>query len=186
MHLSVSVPYFRVSDHSGTQIRGMGDMYIATKIQLGDPETHSVGFALSPTVEVASTAGEIGSSRRIHWLLPLNMEWQHDRIRVYGSAGYFLRGVLSAAGAIERWLSDRVVVTGALSHAYSIDRDALGEEIGLGRRRVGLTGSAAYVISPALAVFGSFGRTVSRLDDDATRLLATVGVSMNVSSPRTP
>lgn len=184
MHATVSVPYFRASDTSGTQIRGMGDMYIGTKIQLRDPEAHSVGVAIGPTVEIASGMGDAGTNRRFNWLLPLSMEWQRDNVRVYGSTGYFSRGVLSAAGAVERVVNDHLVVTGALTHAYSIDRDALDDEIGLGRRRVDVSGSVSYVVSPALAVFGSFGRTISRLDADATRLLASVGVSMNVSAAR--
>lgn len=183
IHASVAVPYFRASDDTGTQMRGMGDMNIATKIQLRDPDAHAIGLALGPTFEIATSAGSEGS-QRMTWLLPLNMEWRNERVRVYGSAGYFSRGVLSAAGAVERALTDRVVVTGALSHAYSIDRDALADEIGLSRRRLDLTGSVSYVVSPALAMFGSFGRTVSRVEADATRMMASFGVSMNVSPAR--
>lgn len=183
LQASVSAPYFRVSDGSGTQMRGMGDINLGTKFQIRDPEKHRVGLALGPALEIA-TGIEDGTSERITWLLPLNVEWQHDSVRVYGSGGYFSRGVLSAAAAVERVVTDHVVVTGALSHAYSIDRDALDDEIGLSRRRVDLTGSVSYVLSPGFAVFGAFGRTVSRVDADATRLLTTVGVSMNVSRSR--
>jgi hypothetical protein len=183
LQASISAPYFRASDQSGTRIGGIGDMSIATKIQLRDPTAHRVGLALGPTLEVATS--RVPGTRRINWLLPLNIEWHHDRSRVYGSAGYFARGVVSTAGAIERAITDRFIVTGALTHAYSIDRNALDDEIGLSRRRVDVSGNVSYVISPAFAVYGSFGRTLSRLDADATRALASVGVSMNVRNART-
>jgi hypothetical protein len=183
---SVSAPYSRATDSAGLQTRGMGDWYLGTKLQLRDPDAHRVGLALAPTLEVVSGAGDADlSTRRVNWLLPVHVEWHDEHVRVYGSTGYFSRGVLFASGAVERAVNDRMVVTGALSQAYSSDRNALSEQIGLRRSRLDLTGSLSYVMSPALAVFGSFGRTISGMDPDSTRLLASVGLSVNVAAPRT-
>ena len=179
---SVSAPYSRVTDRDGLQTRGMGDWYLGTKIQLRDPDAHRVGVAVAPTLEIVN--GGDPSMKRMNWLLPVNLEWHDEHVRLYASTGYFSRGVLFASGAVERAVTESLVVTGAVSHAYSSDREALSEQIGLRRRRVDLTGSVSYVVSPALAVFGSFGRTISGLDADSTRMLASAGVSVNVAAPR--
>ena len=186
LQASLSAPYSRATDSDGLQTRGMGDWYVGTKLQLRDPDAHRVGLALAPTLEIVSGPGDADpSTRRFNWMLPLNVEWHDERVRLYGSTGYFSRGVLFASGAVERAVNDRMVVTGALSHAYSSDRNALSEQIGLRRSRLDLTGSISYVVSPALALFGSLGRTISGMDPDSTRLLASVGVSVNVAAPRT-
>ena len=44
-----------------------------------------------------------------------------------------------------------------------------------------LFGTASYAVAPAMAIFGSLGRTVWGLDDDGTRLLASVGVSIKMN-----
>jgi hypothetical protein len=178
---SLTVPYFRMNDRAGGTFRGVGDLYVGTKVILRDASAHTVGVGIGPTLEILSAASVDGTGlRRVNWILPLNLERRFDTGRVYGSAGYFSRGVLFASGAYEYPVTDRLALSAAITHAYATG-DALSTEIGLGRRRVDLSGTAAYAVSPALAVFGSLGRTVWGFDADSTQLLASVGVSVNMN-----
>ena len=106
--------------------------------------------------------------------------WSDKRKNNYGSTGYFTRGVLFASGAYEHAVSDRLAVTGLVTHAFATDQDALSRELGLSRRRVDVGGTVSYVVAPALTVFGSLGRTVWAMDPDSTRLLASAGVAVNM------
>ncbi len=187
VQVSVTLPYFRVSDRAGNSLRGFGDVYAASKVVLRDAATSSFGVSVGPTLEYLSKTSTTGTGlERMNWILPLNLERRLTVGRVYGSTGYFSRGVFFASGAFERVLTDKVVVSGALTHAYAMDRQAISEEIGLSRRRLDASGTVSYSVSPALAVFGSLGRTVWKRDDDSTSLLASAGVSVNVSGPNVP
>jgi hypothetical protein len=178
---SLTLPYFRISDRTGGTFRGLGDMYVSTKVILRDAAAHPIGVSIGPTLEILSDTSVAGTGlRRVNWILPVNLERRFDVGRVYGSAGYFTRGVLFASGAYEYPVTDRLAVAAALTHAYATDAEALSEELGLGRRRVDLSGTASYAVAPALAIFGSLGRTVWGLDDDSTRMLASVGVAINM------
>jgi hypothetical protein len=179
---SITVPYFRVSDRDGGSFSGIGDMYLGTKIVLRDAATHTVGISVGPTLELLSTTSTTGTGlNRVNWILPVNIERRFGIGRVYASTGYFTRGVFFTSGAFEYVASDRLVVSAAGTHAYATDDEAISEQIGLGRRRIDVSGTAAYTVTPALAVFGSLGRTIWGLDDDSTRLLASIGVSVNVT-----
>jgi hypothetical protein len=186
VQVSLTLPYFRVTDRAGNSVRGLGDLYLATKVVLRDAATHSVGLSVGPTLEYLSDTSTTGTGlQRMNWILPLNLERRLGVGRVYASTGYFSRGVFFASGAFERALTDRMVLSTALTHSYATDDQAVSAEIGLSRRRVDLSGTVAYSVSPALAVFGSLGRTVWGLDEDSTRLLASAGVSVNVTGAQT-
>src|SRR5262249_3096701 len=118
LQVGVSLPYFRANEPGGPLAHGLGDMYFTSKIQLADPSAagHPIGFAIAPIIEILSYPPEPGASRGSR-ALPLNMEWQHDGWRVYGSTGYFSRGSVFASGAFELALSDRAWVTGTLSQS---------------------------------------------------------------------
>ena len=184
VQMSVSMPYFKVSDRAGNSLDGLGDMYFASKVVLRDAATNSFGISVGPTLEYLSETSTTGTGlRRMNWILPLNIERRLTIGRMYGSTGYFSRGVFFASGALEHALTDKMVVSGALTHSYVTDDQAMSEEFGLSRRRLDASGTVAYRVSPALAVFGSLGRTIWKRDDDSTSLLATAGVSVNVSGP---
>jgi hypothetical protein len=179
---SITVPYFRVTDRDGGYFRGIGDVYLGTKIVLRDAATHTFGMSVGPTLELLSTTSTTGTGlNRVNWILPFNVERRFSIGRVYASTGYFTRGVFFTSGAFEYAASDRLVVSAAGTHAYATDDEAVSEQIGLGRRRIDVSGTAAYTVTPALVVFGSLGRTIWGLDDDSTRLLASIGLSINVT-----
>jgi hypothetical protein len=178
---SVTVPYFRINDGSGQTVRGLGDLYVATKVVVRDAEKHTYGVSIGPTLDILSASSAAGSDLpRVNWILPVNVERRFSVGRVYGSAGYFSRGVLFASGAFERRVHDRLAVSAAVTQSFATKFDTLNQDLGLSRQRVDVSGTASYAVAPALAVFGSMGRTVWGFDEDSTRLLASVGVSVNM------
>jgi hypothetical protein len=173
-----SVPFYRASDPAGMPIgNGVGDVYLNAKVQLRPTsDTHPVGFALIPVVEIVGEAGPDG--RRMHWALPGSMEIQGNGFRVYGTGGYFSRGALFASGALEVPMSERIVAFGSVTHSYSTRPDPLAVEMGLNQQRSDVTGGATCLISPSAVVFGSIGRTISRHDPTSATLALNVGVSL--------
>jgi hypothetical protein len=79
-------------------------------------------------------------------------------------------------------------VTGTLSQAWSTKGESIAEEFGLLRKRTDMSGGVSFIASPHLMLFGSFARTLSSLDADATRYAVSFGASMNLYKPgrRTP
>jgi hypothetical protein len=186
--LFFSLPYSRITYADTPADSELGAMYAGAKIGLRDPQSGSVGLSVTPAVEILSESATIGTGfSRVNFVLPASLEWRHGATRVYGSGGYFSRGAVFAAGAVEQTFGDSWVLTGALSQGWSTDSQALSEEIGLASTRTDASGSVAWVTSH-LMVFGSAARTLSTLDADATRYSFTAGVSLNLNIPgrRTP
>lgn len=177
VQVGVSAPFYHANEPGGPTARGLGNMYLSSKILLRDPSTHPLGFSVTPTLEVLSSAPPDRS--RFSWALPVNVEVQRPGWRVYGSTGYFSRGALFASGAVERALTERAWVTGTISHSYSIDPDPLSAALGLAQTRTDVSGGAAVSVTPRMAVFGSVGRTISRQDANSADLMLTGGVSFN-------
>lgn len=178
-----SVPIYNIGPPGGQMSHGLGDLYLHSKVQLRDAAeaSNGFGFAVLPIVEVMSTAQPAGESR-VHWALPVSVELQRTGWRAYGATGYFSRGSLFAAGALERALSDRLSVTGTLSESYSTGADAQPIP-GLSRARADVSGGASYSVTPSWIVFGSIGRTISAHDENSTNLALSFGCSLNLAAP---
>ena len=177
VQLGVSAPFYHANEPGGPTARGMGNLYISSKILLRDPSSHTLGFSVTPTMEVLSSAP--ADSGRVSWALPVNFEAQRTGFRVYGSTGYFSRGALFASGAVEAALPDRSWVTGTISHSHSIHPDPLSAALGLAQTRTDVSGGAAVSIAPNMAVFGSIGRTISKQDANSANLMLTAGLALN-------
>jgi hypothetical protein len=183
VQVAMSVPWYHASQPGGPVARGMGDMYLSAKVQLRDPESHRAGFALVPAVEVLSTAPAPDESR-VGWALPVAMEIRGNGWRTFASTGYFSRGSLFASGAVEVLLSDRAWVTGTISQSHSMKRDDLSGALGLVKTRTDVSGGAVYVLTSSLALFGTVGRTISKLDDNSSTLALSAGLSVNFTHRR--
>lgn len=180
VQIGFSVPYYHFNEPGGPVARGLGDLYVNAKIQLRDPATHEsgVGFAVVPVLEVLST--DPGPDRsRLNWALPASMEVQRQRVRVFASTGYFSRGSLFASGAVELTVSDRLWVTGMLTSSYSTKADELSRALGLSKSRTDAHGGVAYLVAPAVTVFGGAGRTVSRQDANSASLMVNGGLAFS-------
>ncbi len=187
VHLGISAPFSRASYGDGYTSSGLGDVYLSAKIGMIDPdqEGHHFGLAAVPVVEILSSGSAIEGDSRLHWAIPVTAERRFDDFRIYGAGGYFSRGSVFGAGAVEVPLNDRVVVTGVLSHSRSLKDDPLSDSLGLTRSRFDVTGSVMYIISPVVTAFGSLGRTISQTDANASTLAASGGVSFGFNTVQT-
>jgi hypothetical protein len=182
VQLGASVPVYHASAPGLPPARGVGDMYLTSKVQLRDPATSRshVGFAIVPALEVLSAP--LDGTSRLAWALPASVEVQRRGWRVYGTGGYFSRGSVFASGALELSVRDRVWVTGSLSQAVSVKHDALSDAMGIPAVRTDLAGGVAAPLSDAISVFGSVGRTLSTEDPSRALLSLTTGIAVNFAA----
>jgi hypothetical protein len=182
VQVGASVPVYHAGEPGGPIARGLGDMYLSSKIQLRDPAgtgTH-IGFAIVPVLEWLSVAPAEGS--RASWALPGAVELQGSGWRTYGSAGYFSRGSVFAAGALEVSVSRRAWVTGTISQSRSVKRDDLSEALGFAKGRTDVSGGLTFAASDAMALFGNVGRTLSTVDPNRAILSITGGLAVNFAA----
>lgn len=179
--VSASVPFYR-SSFDGTTSRGLDDTYFSAKWTVFDPDDTDAqfGLAVSPIVEVLSAGAPDG---RVHFAFPVSVELRRQPYRIYGSTGYFTRGSLFAAVAIERGLQSGLVLTGALTHSYSTRDDAELDVVGVSRQRMDLTAAAAYPVFGSAAAYVSVGRTLTRIEEGGTTLALSGGLSFRFSTP---
>jgi hypothetical protein len=180
LQVGVSVPYHRLTFNDGTQVTGLGDVYLSTKVSLVSPEdtVSQFGVALSPVLEVLGDPDPIKNSR-MFWGLPVNVEWRREGYRIYGSGGYFSRGAVFGSGALEIPLHQRVIATCVLAYTRALNNDPGADSLGLSKIRMDASGAAAYVLSPSFVVFGSVGRTISAKDINASSLVLSGGLSVS-------
>ena len=182
LQVGMSVPYYYANASGDPVAHGFGDLYLNAKYQLRAPSAKRAGFALIPMVEVLSVAPPSGGSR-VQWALPVSVERHFQHWRAMGTGGYFSRGSLFGAGAIEFELSKRAWATGALSHSYSTRRDDLSTALGFQRSRTDVSGGVTYAVRPDVSVYGSLGRTISAQDSTSATLTASFGVSFGLKQP---
>ena len=157
-----SVPVYHVPDEFGPPTAGVGQYFFYGKISLIDPATstrkHAFGVAVSPLVEVTSSVFETDGQQHVSWAAPLNLEVRRGTTRAYGSIGYFSRGALFGAAAIDLAVSPKVTVTPSIGHTLSTSADAgtTGS-----RHRTDLSLTASRTLSHGAAVFGSLGESIS-------------------------
>ncbi len=179
LQVGMTVPYYYAGAPGDPVARGFGDVYLNAKYQLRAPSADRAGFALIPMVEVLNVAPASGGSR-VQWALPVSVERQFPRWRAMGTGGYFSRGALFGAGAIERELSKRVSASGSWSYSYSTGRDDLSTVLGIQRSRTDVGGGVSFAIRPDVAVYGSVGRTVFVQDGNPATTSVSAGVSFGL------
>lgn len=184
VQVGASMPVYHAHQPGGPVVRGMGDVYVSSKIQLRDPaagKRKTLGIAVIPIIEVLSVAPAPGASR-VSWALPVSVELQRSGWRVYGSSGYFSRGSLFASGALEVAVTDRAWVTASISESRSNAQDDLSEALGFSKVRTDVTGGVGMSVAPSIAVFGTIGRTISRQDATSSKLFVSGGLSVYFSA----
>jgi hypothetical protein len=173
-----SVPVYHASAAGAPSVRGIGDLYLTSKIQLREPAAGTFGFAVIPLIQVLS-AEPLPGAGRVSWAVPVSLEYQGTGWRTYGSTGYFSRGSLFASGAVEIAVASRTWVTATLSQSHSIRDDTSADLLGLSANRTDISGGATWAGSDAVALFGAIGRTLGRDDGSATHLFLSGGVSVS-------
>lgn len=179
VQVAFTAPVSRVEYTDGSSIQGLGDTYISAKIGLITPgeKDRPYGLAVIPVIEILSSGSVQEGDGRVHWGLPVSFEYRLSKARVYGTAGYFSRGAAFGAGALEVPVSQKVILTGSVTHTRSLGDDALADALELARTRWDLMGTAVYVLKPSVSIYASVGRTVSRLDENGSSLAVTAGAS---------
>jgi hypothetical protein len=180
VQFAVTAPFTKVSYTDGTTTRGLGDVYLAAKVGILDPAAagRSFGIAVAPVVEFLSSGSVPEGGARTHWAIPVALEKRFEKCRVYGTVGYFSRGAIYGSAAVEVPLTTRITATGVLSHSRSLEDDPLSDAQDLSRTRWDLSGGAAYFFTPTATLYASVGRTVSRVDANASSFTAAAGVSL--------
>ncbi len=178
VQFGITVPYYRARFHDGTSFGGLGDVFMSGKILLLEAnDDRSFGVAISPVVEFsqdpAPGRGTFG------WGAPVSIETRFSSFRVFGTTGFFSRGAVFAAGALEVPVGDRVVTTGGLTTMRSTNDSLAADSVGLSKSRTDITASAAYFLSPSVALFGGTGRTLGNRDGTGTTFLLSGGVSIS-------
>lgn len=181
VQVSATVPFYRVS-YQGATARGLDDVYLSGKVTAIDPEgnTHKVGLAISPVVEVLSAG--FADDGRVHWALPVSVELGGDALRVYGSAGYFSRGAVFTGGALEYTTPAGTVLTGALTQSRSLSDGFAGLPGTTGAQRVDVSVSVAHPVTDVVAAYGSVGRSLTSIADGGTSLALSAGVSFRFAA----
>lgn len=182
LQVGMSLPYAHASVPGAATAHGFGDVYLDAKYQLREPSRDRAGFALIPMVEVLSVAPPSGGSR-VQWALPLSAERQFDHWRAMGTGGYFSRGAVFSAGALEAELSKHAWLTGSLSWSYSTRHDDLSAALGFHRARLDAGGGVTYAVGSRTAVYGSVGRTLSGRDDNSASFIFSTGISFGLEHP---
>ena len=184
VQLGFSMPYYHVNEPGGPVVRGLGDLYLSSKVQLREPSPrhNGLGFAVVPIVEVLS--GEPGGGNRFNWAVPLAVELQRGNWRAFGSTGYFSQGSVFASGAVEVSAAPRVTLTATLTQSHSTIGDDPAATLALSRTRTDVSGGATYMLTPGLAAFGTVGRTISQQDANAASIVVSGGVSFNFDAWR--
>lgn len=187
IHVGISTPFSRSSYGDGYTSSGFGDTYLSAKVGLIDPdqEGNRLGLAVVPVIEILSSGSVIEGDSRLHWAIPVTVERRFEGFRVYGAGGYFSRGAVFGAGAVEVPVSDRIVATAVLSHSRSLKDDPLSDALQLSKSRFDLNGSVMYVVTPVVAAFGTLGRTISPTDANASTLAVSGGVSFGFNTVQT-
>jgi len=179
LQLAITAPFSKLTYSDGTAHRGMGDMYAAAKLGILDPTAtgRTFGIAVVPVVEFLSAGSVPEGGSRVHWALPVSLEKRFSALRTYGTLGYFSRGSVFLAGALEVPLGSKVTATGTLSHSRSLKDDPLSDALDLERSRSDFSAGAVYFFTPTATFYGSVGRTISHLDANGSSFNVAAGVS---------
>jgi hypothetical protein len=180
VHLTASVPRVVGSVDPAGAAGGVGTSYFSAKIAVVNGSTRAVKVSVAPTLELLGngvlqsiSAGE----RRAHFGLPASIEGSRGPARLYGSAGYFSRGIWFTGGGVGVRTTDKVYVSAGLSRSWRTN-DAIDVPLA-DRARTDVTGSTAYALAPTVSVFGSIGRTIATLDENGAGTTVAAGVALS-------
>jgi hypothetical protein len=191
IQLSATLPYYRASYTDGYSASGRGDTYLALKFQLLDPSDHAVGVSIQPLVEILSDAAisdETLGLSRVNFGLPITVQLGSDQTqtRAYVSAGYFSRHAVFVGGAVERDVSPSVTVIGMVTYSEATSTPAASDLLGLSRARTDATAMIYVSVAPRVSLFCGAGRTISKLDQNGAKLIASVGVRFETTRRTKP
>jgi hypothetical protein len=154
---------YHVPEEFGPPTSGVGQYFFYGKISLIDPaksstRLHSFGIAISPLVEVTSSVFETDGQQHVSWAAPINFEVRRASTRAYGSVGYFSRGALFGAAAIDLAVSPTITLTPSIGHTFSTSADGTS---GVSRHRTDLSVTVSRSLQRGAAIYGSAGESIA-------------------------
>jgi len=177
LQLAATVPLYR-SSYSGLSHSGLDDVYVSGKITMFDASNTASGggLAVTPLLEILS-AGYAGD--RLHWALPVSVEWRRAPVRFYGSAGYFSRGAVFGGGAVDWATPAGTVLTVAVTQSFPTlkERNSRAAQADVS---VGL----AQSLTDAVAAYVSIGRSLASPAGQETTFAVTAGVAFTMLPSR--
>jgi hypothetical protein len=185
VHLTMTVPRVVGSEDPLGAAGGMGTSYFSAKIAAINDAKRGLKLSVAPTLEVlgsgvlqSMTEGE----RRAHFGLPVSVELDRGRARLYAGGGYFTRGVWFTGAGVGARVNDKVFVSGGFSRSW---RGSDVPDVPLSDRdRKEITGSGSYAVTPQISVYGALGRTIATLDENGAGTSLVGGVSFFFAPPR--
>jgi hypothetical protein len=177
LQLAATVPLYR-SSYSGLSHSGLDDVYVSGKITMFDASntTSGGGLAVTPLLEILS-AGYAGD--RLHWALPVSVEWRRAPVRFYGSGGYFSRGAVFGGGAVDWATPAGTVLTVAVTQSFATLRES-NSRAAQADMSVGL----AHAITDTVAAYVSIGRSLASPAGQETTFAVTGGVAFTMLPSR--
>ena len=177
LQLAATVPLYR-SSYSGLSHSGLDDVYVSGKITMFDASNTASGggLAVTPLLEILS-AGYAGD--RLHWALPVSVEWRRAPVRFYGSAGYFSRGAVFGGGVVDWATPAGTVLTVAVTQSFATlkERNSRAAQADMS---VGL----AQSLTDAVAAYVSIGRSLASPAGQETTFAVTGGVAFTILPSR--
>jgi hypothetical protein len=187
VHVSATLPMATIRYPDGYSLRRLGDTYVSAKIGLR-AANHGVGIAVSPLLEVLADGSwptpDGGTLGRVHWAVPVNLEYRGPGWRVYGSAGYFSRGAVFGSATLDLSLGGRAGLLGLISHTYSTHDPLTAPDVPVHRSRTDASGGLYVSPRSAISLYALAGRTISQIDDYASTLFVTTGVSFKIAQAK--
>lgn len=173
LQLAATVPLYR-SSYSGLSHSGLDDVYVSGKITMFDASNtiSGGGLAVTPLLEILS-AGYAGD--RLHWALPVSVEWRRAPVRFYGSAGYFSRGAVFGGGAVDWATPAGTVLTVAVTQSFATLREG-DSRAAQADMSVGL----AHALTDAVAAYVSIARSLASPAGQETTFAVTGGVAFTM------
>jgi len=150
-----------------------------------------VGVSVQPLLEILSDAAISDSTlglSRVNWGLPITVQVGSDktRTRAYASAGYFSRHAIFVGGAVERDVSSSVTLIGMVNYSEATSSPASSDLLGLSRARTDAMAMIYVSVAPGVSLFGGGGRTISKLDQNGAKLIASAGVRFETTRRTKP
>jgi hypothetical protein len=183
VQLVASVPRVIGGADAAGAAGGLGTSFFATKVGLYQSRRTTLRIATAPTLLVLGegvvAALEPGAAR-VRWGLPFSAEVSRGRARLYGGGGYFAPGLWFSGVAAGAQVTDRTFVSGGFSRAWR-GADTTGAPLS-DRDRKEISAGVAHMLTPAIAAFGSLGRTVATLDANGAGTALSAGVSISFAA----
>ncbi|MEO6349563.1 MAG: hypothetical protein ABIP53_02840 [Candidatus Limnocylindrales bacterium] len=187
MQLGVSVPFYHARYNDGFTSSGRGDVYLSSKVRIASADDHRVGLAVLPLIEVLSDASLSDTTlglKRVNWAIPVTVEAGTDSTQAFLTTGYFSRGAIFAGVGLTHALNERLSVLGSFNISHSTKGLSATDLAGLSRSRADASAGVSIVLSPRVGFFASLGRTVSKLDQNGAKLIASAALSVSIGRAR--